>query len=93
MTQVKIRKDKDTVINIDGHALYNPGNDIVCAGVSTLAYTLINTLNDVKADFEFKAESGSIHIVIHEDTPYVRMFEIGIASIAERFPDNVEVIY
>lgn len=31
-------------IKIKGHALFKPGNDIVCAGCSTLAYTLINVL-------------------------------------------------
>lgn len=41
-------------ITIKGHAGYAPiGEDIVCAGVSTLAYTLIARLEDLKA-WEFK---------------------------------------
>lgn len=31
-------------IKIKGHALFNPGNDIICSAASILAYTLINVL-------------------------------------------------
>ncbi len=92
MTQVTICKGRDTTISIKGHAGFNPGNDIVCAGVSTLAYALINTLIEDMTKFDFNDTPGNFHIVIHEITPYVHMFEIGIKALAEHFPDNVEVI-
>lgn len=45
MTQIRLSEECDKYsIDIVGHAGFNPGNDIVCASISTLSYTLIQTL-------------------------------------------------
>ena len=51
MTTVRIRIKKLTVeVSVKGHADYNPGNDIVCAGISTLSYTLLNYLRQAEKE-------------------------------------------
>ncbi len=58
MTNVSIRQYYDNIIiNIEGHSGYsNPGNDIVCAGISTLVCALLNALLDEES-------SGNIRII------------------------------
>ncbi len=43
------------IISIEGHSgLAKPGEDIVCAGISALAYTLLNCLLDEEASENIK---------------------------------------
>jgi uncharacterized protein YsxB (DUF464 family) len=51
-------------IKISGHALFNPGLDPVCAGCSTLAYTLINVL---KAEDDNGEGSAFNHFSFYTD--------------------------
>lgn len=45
MTTAKFKvRGNEFDIKISGHAGFNPGNDIVCAGQSTLVYTLIQCM-------------------------------------------------
>lgn len=80
-----------------GHAEYNPGNDIVCASVSTMFYTLANFLEYIGAkdldgedepvfDIECKAlyQDEAVHTAF-------RMTVFGLQLIAEEYPDNVSV--
>lgn len=56
MTSVFYREYYDNVlITIEGHSGYSfNGTDIVCAGVSTLVYTLLNTILDEEAHGNIK---------------------------------------
>lgn len=49
MVTVEFYKDNQgfTAMELKGHAGYNPGNDIVCAGISALAFTLIGALKSI----------------------------------------------
>lgn len=48
MTRVStVTKGNKITIDIQGHAGFNPGNDIVCASASMLAYTLMQNLMDL----------------------------------------------
>ncbi len=51
MTKFYYREYYDNlIISIEGHAGFESyGKDIVCAGISTLAYTLLNSLCDEEA--------------------------------------------
>lgn len=45
MIEVRVRKNE---IKVSGHAMYAPhGQDIVCAGVSSLVRTLIRSIEDL----------------------------------------------
>lgn len=94
MIVVSVRLDG---ITIDGHAGYaEPGKDIVCAGVTALTETLIQSMENLtidkityniipgRADIRFKnlSEKGKL---------LVDSFFTGICLIADDFPDYVKI--
>ena len=61
MTNITTKEtDKHVTVDIVGHAGYaEQGKDIVCAGVSTLAYTLINNLDRENGGIKYSIKDGS----------------------------------
>ena len=61
MIEVTVRKDE---IKISGHANYAvSGSDIVCAGVTALALTLIKSIKDLTDDkIEYEISPGRVDI-------------------------------
>ena len=85
-------------ITIEGHAGYaEQGKDIVCAGMTALTQTFINSIegltNDViqydispgRADINFRNLSEAGRLLVDS-------FFLGICSIAEEFPENVKIV-
>ena len=68
-----------------GHANYStPGQDIVCAAVSTLLQTL---------ELRGKATKSKGNMIVHtEDKEALRLVVEGLRLIESRYPENVEVI-
>lgn len=94
MTQAKIRKDNEySVVTFNGHALYNPGNDIVCAAISTIMFMYINTLIEDSVEYELSCADADYMIKAKTEdvAPYLKMLTIGLKMIEEQYPDNVEV--
>ncbi len=90
-----INEDECTMV-VKGHAGYNPGNDIVCAGCSAiitmLAGYLVNRLDRTKL-IKMEMESGNADIHVKGDA--VEVFEmavIGLMQIEKAYPQNVKVI-
>lgn len=56
MTKVCFREYYDNLlITVEGHSGYShTGEDVVCAGISTLAYTFLNTILDEEAHGNLK---------------------------------------
>ena len=85
-------------ITIEGHAGYAPlGQDIVCAGVSTLAQTLIQSVKELTTDaIEYSMNPGRVQIkfwsLSSESRTLVSSFFIGVERIAEAYPNNVKII-
>jgi uncharacterized protein YsxB (DUF464 family) len=85
-------------ITIAGHAGYaEPGKDIVCAGVSTLAQTLIQSVEELTTDkIEYDMQPGRVRIkfwsLSSESRTLVSSFFCGVQMIAEAYPNNVKVI-
>lgn len=83
-------------LEITGHAAYNTGNDIVCAGVSAITYTLAGWLMncDRKLRPFFNMDSGesmmSCRRADKSDTAF-EMAMIGYAQIANEYPNNVKI--
>jgi uncharacterized protein YsxB (DUF464 family) len=84
-------------VTIEGHAGYAPrGQDIVCAGISTLVQTLIQSFEDFCADeISYHLKPGWVEIK-HGDlsakgTVLVDSFFVGVCMIADRYPDHVKV--
>lgn len=84
-------------ITIEGHAGYAPrGQDIVCAGISTLVQTLVQSFEDLCTDeITYHLKPGWVEIK-HGDLSakgqvLVNSFFIGIYMIADRYPNHVKV--
>ena len=94
MITVKRYKDK---ITISGHAGYaEKGADIVCAGVSALAQTLIESveaLTEDKIEYELLDGKANIKFWTLSERSYVLIesFFIGVELIADKYPYNVEI--
>lgn len=112
MLEVKIfRKDSVfTGLLISGHAfMAKPGEDIVCASVSTLGFTLTNyfleVLNISQENLNFHAieneESSILSINIESENIYknqrvqdgFNFFEIGLRSLIDEYSEYLELIY
>ena len=94
MIAVSVRKDG---IEISGHArCAEAGKDIVCAGVTALAQTLIRSLEDLTRDeIQYEISPGRADIrygnLSEEGKLLVDSFFIGVCQIADEFPDHVRI--
>lgn len=87
-------KQKDKQIywfQVTGHANHAPyGQDVVCAGVSSLYITITNQLLELGRTFE---RDGGFFILdgqIKEEV-CITLLHDGIVAIAEEYPDYVRV--
>lgn len=93
---IEIRRYTDG-IKIEGHAHYAPHDqDIVCAAISTLAQTLIQSIEDLTTDtIEYAIQSGIIEIKHRNLSEASRLlidsFFVGCSMTAEAYPDNVQI--
>ncbi len=87
----------DSGITIKGHANYaEHGKDIVCAGVSTLVQTLIQSVEELTTDkIQYDMQPGAVHIkfwCLSDPTrALVDAFFIGIQLIANEYPNHVKL--
>lgn len=94
MIEVRIRPER---IEISGHAGYaEPGKDIVCAGVTALTQTLIQSIDDLTDDeIEYRISPGKVEVeyrnLSEKSKTLVDSFFVGICLIAEEFPEHVKV--
>lgn len=93
MIEVRIRPER---IEISGHAGYaEPGKDIVCAGVTALTQTLIQSIENLTDDkIEYRISPGKAEIeyrnLSEKSKTLVDSFFVGICLIAEEFPEHCE---
>lgn len=84
-------------ISVKGHAHYaEPGKDIVCAGVSALVQTLIQSIEELTADkIKYSMSPGTVDIkfrnLSEQSLVLVDSFFIGITMIANDYPENVRL--
>ena len=84
-------------IKIKGHAGYDkPGKDIVCAGVSTLVQTLIQSIEELTSDkIQYSMSPGTVDIkfgnLSERAQALTGSFFVGIRMIADEYPENVQL--
>lgn len=94
MIEVRIRPER---IEIFGHAGYaEPRKDIVCAGVTALTQTLIQSIENLTDDkIEYRISPGKVEVgyrnLSEKSKTLVDSFFVGICLIAEGFPEYVKV--
>ena len=99
MIHVKAKlHDGRYVLDMEGHADYNPGNDIVCAGASAvvgaLAGWLANSWDKLEEKPEISMEHGRAHIEARGGFAAYEAFRqalCGLCSIQESYPENISV--
>ena len=85
-------------IKVKGHAGYaEPGEDTVCAAVSGLVFTLIESITELTEDeLTHDIEYGNTEInygIISEQTKLlIDSFFVGVTGISETYPQYVRVI-
>ena len=95
MIVVEVRRDR---IVVSGHAQYEAsGKDIVCAGVTALVTTLIDSISGLtndKIQYEIMPGWADIHFrnLSEESKLLVDSFFLGVCNIANEFPDHVRIM-
>lgn len=95
LIEVTVEKDR---IMITGHADLAPhGKDVVCAGVTTLMQTLIQSIADLTEDkIEYRVSPGRVDIkygnLSEKAKTLVDSFFIGICLIVDEFPEYVRIM-
>lgn len=87
----------DNIVKIRGHAGYAPrGQDIVCAGVTALTQTLVESLEALTGnEIKYDMSPGRVDIEIENPDEDAQLlmdsFLVGIEMIADEFPECVRV--
>lgn len=95
MVEINVRQDG---IKISGHANYaKEGQDIVCAGVSTLVQTLIVSIKNLTKDkIEYDISPGRVDVkygdLSEKSRALVDSFFIGVCMLADGYPENVRIV-
>ncbi len=82
---------------MSGHANYAPpGQDIVCAGVSTLVQTLIQSIEELTPDkIQYSMQPGTVDIKFRDLSEQAQLlvdsFFVGLRLISDEYPDNVKI--
>lgn len=90
-----IRYDKG--ISLKGHANYaERGKDIVCAGISTLVQSLIQSIEELTTDtIQYSMSPGTVDIkhgnLSEQAQLLMDSFFVGVNLIADEYPENVRV--
>ena len=80
---------------ITGHANFDEyGSDIVCAAVSMLAYTTVNSLDNYGYDVEFSDDDETMKLIVkspsYESDVILNTFNTGIWTLTQSYGDFVK---
>lgn len=87
----------DNTVKIRGHAGYAPqGQDIVCAGVTALTQTLVESIEGLTGnEIKYDMSPGRVDIEIEDPDEDAQLlmdsFLVGIEMIADEFPEHIRV--
>ena len=97
MIKVNLIYNKDILkgFEITGHADYDEhGKDIVCAAVSMLAYTTVNSLDSYDYEVEFSDDEKTMKLLVknpsHDSEVILNTFSTGILTLTQSYSDFVE---
>ncbi|MBS6920353.1 MAG: ribosomal-processing cysteine protease Prp [Anaerococcus vaginalis] len=93
-----IKKEKRLGFAIKGHANFDQhGYDIVCAAVSILSYTAVNTLDYYEIDFDFFDDENEMKVSLKNSNEKSEIilndFEIGIKTLLTNYNEYVNLNY
>lgn len=93
-----IKNEKRLGFAIKGHANFDQhGYDIVCAAVSILSYTAVNTLDYYEVQFDFFDDDNEMKISLENPNEkseiILNNFEIGIKTLLTNYNEYVNLNY
>lgn len=93
-----IKNEKRLGFAIKGHANFDQhGYDIVCAAVSILSYTAVNTLDYYEIDFDFFDDDNEMKVSLENPNEkseiILNNFEIGIKTLLTNYNEYVNLNY
>ncbi|WP_270596558.1 ribosomal-processing cysteine protease Prp [Anaerococcus vaginalis] len=93
-----IKNEKRLGFAIKGHANFDQhGYDIVCAAVSILSYTAVNTLDYYEIDFDFFDDENEMKVSLKNSNEkseiILNNFEIGIKTLLTNYNEYVNLNY
>ena len=100
MTKINFAgSNKKGTLRIVGHAGFaKAGNDIVCAGISTLANALLMSLEEENRykgiNLEYTLKDGLVNAswdMTPQNKAWSKMFMLGIESLSETYPEHVRI--
>ena len=99
MIRAQYRKDGNIhALTVTGHAEYSShGDDIVCAGASSIIYALLGWLENNSEDLEYSdadVHSGNVHIECEGGERTAVAFEmmaIGLMQLQDAYASHVEI--
>lgn len=97
MTKISyIEKDGDEfIVECKGHAGFaEAGNDIVCAGISTLVQTLVAYLPEVTDTFNARIDKGDVFITAKGRDAFIcyKMMMEGLRLMESGFPQYLQIV-
>lgn len=92
MTQVTFKRFRGVyTLRLDGHAGYNPGNDVVCAGISAIVFALMGYVENFGKKKSIEYSSGRAEIRAKGCKKAFDMAYIGLRQIEMQYPENLQV--
>lgn len=93
-----IKNEKRLGFAIKGHANFDQhGYDIVCAAVSILSYTAVNTLDYYELEFDFFDDDNEMKVSLENPNEKSEIilndFEIGIKTLLTNYNEYVNLNY
>lgn len=93
-----IKNEKRLGFAIKGHANFDQhGYDIVCAAVSILSYTAVNTLDYYEVQFDFFDDENEMKVSLKNSNEKSEIilndFEIGIKTLLTNYNEYVNLNY
>lgn len=97
MTTICLTRTENTYsFKAEGHAGYNPGNDIVCASVCVLTYALAGRLQELGCNITDNNIIGgyaAFSFPVNSFTAQaVKTAFCGFRMLQKQYPDNVRII-
>lgn len=98
MIKINVKRNNDAIyqVTIKGHANYDEfGKDIVCAAVSTMAITTVNSIISLDESIECVEKSGMLDIKVIKDTEINNKLLNNMINMLEelkkQYPKNIEI--
>lgn len=96
MITARLEKDSKKIkLSITGHAMYNPGNDILCSAASMLGQAAVTMVGNMKGVYsEANMGSGKLEMTVFGDTEKIMerlaVMITGFQMLEAAYPEYVE---